>query len=467
MLQSNNPNIDTNDVAQRARHVIEHRRREVPLFTSAAQITPSFEASAAMSAQRLRNAIKHTPVLGGLALWVYSQIRYLVQPGLSVKQRIRGIPGLGGVAAWCYSILFLNRIRQSIAEQFLLSQGAEIHTQLCVAALSKQAQDQYLTLTQMLEQQRIQIEHQQDMLACLRLDATRKLERDNLDATRKLERDNLDATRNLERDNRIAALIQSLRRLEQERQEQVLVRSDLLAVPVSEPSPAIAVGKPDLSSFYIEFEDNFRGARDDIKNRLKRAYLSYLTPYIGDLTARAVDVGAGRGEWLALMQEQGISAVGVDLDKNMVDACLQRGLNARVEDAVHYLVRQPPGSVAIISGFHIIEHLPFETLIALFDAALQALRPDGIIIFETPNPENLIVGSCNFYYDPTHLHPIVPAVGEFMARQRGFAHAEILRLHPYPESMHLIEDSELAQRINRLIYGPQDFAILAWKSNAN
>ncbi|MGV8900571.1 MAG: class I SAM-dependent methyltransferase [Burkholderiaceae bacterium] len=462
MLQSNNPNIDTKDVAQRARHVIEHRRREVPLFTSSAQITPSFEASAAMSAQRLRNAIKRTPVIGGLALWAHRQVRYLVRPGLSVKQRIRGIPGLGGVAAWCYSILFLNRIRQSIAEQFLLRQDAEICTQHALAALSKQAHDQSLTLMQVIEQQRTQIQRQQDMLACLQLDATRNLERDNRVAALQL-----DATRNLERDNRVAALIQSLRRMEQERHEQVLVRSDFLAVPASVASFAIAEDKPDLSSFYIEFEDNFRGACEDIKERLKRAYLSYLTPYIGDLTARAVDVGAGRGEWLALMQEQGISAVGVDLDENMVDACLQRGLNARVEDAVHYLARQPPGSVAIISGFHIIEHLPFKTLIALFDAALQALRPDGIIIFETPNPENLIVGSCNFYYDPTHLHPIVPAVGEFMARQRGFARAEILRLHPYPESMHLIEDSELAQRINQLIYGPQDFAILAWKSNAN
>ena len=116
-------------------------------------------------------------------------------------------------------------------------------------------------------------------------------------------------------------------------------------------------------------------------------------------------------------------------------------------------------------GFHIIEHLPFDTLLALFDAALKALRPDGMVIFETPNPENLLVGACNFYYDPTHLNPIVPTVAEFIARQRGFAKAEILRLHPYPDSHRLVEDSEIAKRFNNALYGPQDFALLASKTH--
>lgn len=443
MLQSNNPNIDTEQVAQRVCSVIDHRRHNTPLFISTVQIPSPLNASGAISARRWLNAIKRTPVLGSLALWIYRQARYVSQPGLSLKQRIRVTPGLGAVAAWGYSILFLNRIRQAIAEQLLRRQEAEIRIQRNLAELTKNTRDHSLTLMQLIEQQRIQIEHQQGILSRLQLDDTR----------------------NLERDNRIAALIQSLRRMEQ--RMSVETCSTIPVVMSSAPDLAIAVAKPDLNSFYIEFEGNFRGAREDIKDRLKRAYLPYLAPYVGDPTVHAVDVGAGRGEWLELLQDQGIRAIGIDLDSDMVEACLQLGLNARVEDAVHYLARQPQGSVAIVSGFHIIEHLPFETLIALFDAALQALRPDGMIIFETPNPENLIVGSCNFYYDPTHLHPIVPAVGEFMARQRGFARAEILRLHPYPESMQLAEDSEMARRINQLIYGPQDFAVLAWKTNAN
>jgi len=162
-----------------------------------------------------------------------------------------------------------------------------------------------------------------------------------------------------------------------------------------------------------------------------------------------------------------LQAVGIDLNSQMVTVCKERGLAAEYGDAIDYLRRQPEGSLAAVTGFHIIEHLPFDVLIALFDAALHAVRKDGLIIFETPNPENLMVGACNFYSDPTHLHPIVPTVAEFMARQRGFARAEILRLHPYPTELQIAEDSDAARRVNQALYGPQDYAVIAWKTYAN
>ncbi len=102
-------------------------------------------------------------------------------------------------------------------------------------------------------------------------------------------------------------------------------------------------------------------------------------------------------------------------------------------------------------------------MIALFDAARHALCPGGVIIFETPNPENLKVGACNFYFDPTHLHPIVPQVAEFMARQRGFAHAEILRLHPYPDDHLLHGGTAVEALINKELFGAQDYAVIGRK----
>jgi O-antigen chain-terminating methyltransferase len=179
-----------------------------------------------------------------------------------------------------------------------------------------------------------------------------------------------------------------------------------------------------------------------------------------------VDVGCGRGEWLGLLQQQGFHVTGIDLNPDMVSYCTALGLQAQCMDAVAYLRGQPENSLALVTGFHIIEHLPFEILLNLLDAALRALRPDGLVIFETPNPENLIVGACNFYYDPTHRHPIVPVVAQFMAQQRGFAKAEILRLHPYPQDHLLAEDSEIAKRVNQAFYGPQDYAVVAWKTHA-
>ena len=42
------------------------------------------------------------------------------------------------------------------------------------------------------------------------------------------------------------------------------------------------------------------------------------------------------------------------------------------------------------------------------DAALVALQPGGLLIFETPNPTNVNVGASSFYLDPTHLKPLHP-----------------------------------------------------------
>ena len=54
-----------------------------------------------------------------------------------------------------------------------------------------------------------------------------------------------------------------------------------------------------------------------------------------------------------------------------------------------------------VTGFHIIEHLPLDVLIKVFDETVRVLKPGGMAIFETPNPRNVLVGSHNFYLDLT------------------------------------------------------------------
>ncbi len=46
------------------------------------------------------------------------------------------------------------------------------------------------------------------------------------------------------------------------------------------------------------------------------------------------------------------------------------------------------------------------------------------MIFETPNPENLVVGSNYFYLDPTHRHPLPTELMEFLLKNRGFDEVE-------------------------------------------
>lgn len=187
--------------------------------------------------------------------------------------------------------------------------------------------------------------------------------------------------------------------------------------------------KHKYDAFYVEFEDKFRGSREDIKERVK-VYL----PYIEDLPfnkdeVEVLDVGCGRGEWLELLQENGYNAKGIDLNRVMVNQCREAGLDVEEHDVIDYLSTLSSESLNVITGFHIIEHLPFETLVKLFEESYRVLKKGGMVIFETPNPENIIVGACNFYTDPTHRNPIPPTVSEFMAKSTNFDSIEIKRLN--------------------------------------
>jgi SAM-dependent methyltransferase len=143
--------------------------------------------------------------------------------------------------------------------------------------------------------------------------------------------------------------------------------------------------------FYRAFEEEFRGSRELIKSRL-RFYLPFIEPLKQTPPCpKAVDLGCGRGEWLEILEENGFSALGVDRDDGMLAACRERGLASEKEDAIECLKRLPDASLAIVSGFHIAEHLPFADLRRLVQESARVLQTGGLLILETPNPENLRV----------------------------------------------------------------------------
>lgn len=216
--------------------------------------------------------------------------------------------------------------------------------------------------------------------------------------------------------------------------------------------------------FYRAFEDRYRGSRDTIKERL-RAYTPFLRPLLGAdaVTGRApsaLDLGCGRGEWLELLGEEGFAARGIDLDEGMLAACHERGLNVEQKDALAALREAPSGSLALVSSFHLVEHLPFDLVRELIAEALRALQPGGLLIMETPNPENLTVGATSFYMDPTHLHPLPPSLLSFATEHAGFARVKVVRLQEDPR---LHTDAQLGL-INVLEGVSPDYAVVAQKA---
>ena len=212
--------------------------------------------------------------------------------------------------------------------------------------------------------------------------------------------------------------------------------------------------------FYRAFEERYYASRSKIKE-LRKQYLPFVTPITLLYPAsETFDIGCGRGEWLELMLEMGMQPLGVDLDDGMLAGCRDHGLPAKQGDAVAYLSTLPSESQALISAFHVVEHISFDQLQTVVSEALRVLKPGGLLIMETPNPENIVVATRNFYLDPTHQRPLPSLLLSFLPEHYGFARSKVVRLQ---------ESKELANKasptLNDVFEGASpDYAVIVQKA---
>lgn len=184
-----------------------------------------------------------------------------------------------------------------------------------------------------------------------------------------------------------------------------------------------------MDKFYKSFEDKFRGDKSEIKKRL----LAY-EPFLQILKQNnekpaAVDLGCGRGEWLEILKQNGFAARGCDVSDEMIKECEKNDLEAKKQGAIEFLSELEDSSLALVSAFQLAEHLEFSELCELIKQARRVLKDGGILILETPNPENLRVATLNFYLDVTHVKPIPPMLLEYLCEFEGFSDTFMMRLN--------------------------------------
>jgi SAM-dependent methyltransferase len=209
------------------------------------------------------------------------------------------------------------------------------------------------------------------------------------------------------------------------------------------------------------FEAEFRGAREELLDRYR--------VLAGELAgcAPVLDVGCGRGEFLELLAEIDVDATGVDIDPHLVEAAKQRDLNVEEADGIEWLAGEVDGSLGGLVTIQVVEHLSAQQVAELVRLAADKLRPGGKAIIETVNPQSLYVFAHSFYIDPTHVHPVHPGYLAFLFREAGFADVRIeWRSEPgSEEALQRIHDdgvmNENIERLNRLLFGPQDYALIA------
>jgi SAM-dependent methyltransferase len=230
-------------------------------------------------------------------------------------------------------------------------------------------------------------------------------------------------------------------------------------------------GIPD--AFYSAFEERFRGSREQVAQR-QSIYLPILekAKALGS-DASVLDIGCGRGEWLELLGQRGYAVRGVDLNEETVLRCREQGMDVVLEEGTRYMRTQPAETYAAVTSFHVVEHLPFARLVEFLGEIHRVLRPGGIMIVETPNPENILVGACTFHLDPTHGAPIPPALLQFTAEQAGFADPRVARVNadslgvPLASAPHDAPHSHYVNSVIGLLnlhhYVAPDYAIVAQK----
>jgi SAM-dependent methyltransferase len=240
-------------------------------------------------------------------------------------------------------------------------------------------------------------------------------------------------------------------------------RSTADEAPADSPGAAPYTAQP---IDYLAFEARFRGSEETVRAR-QAIYLEVLRD-----RRRVVDLGCGRGELIDLLDEAGVSAYGVEVNDDFVDLLREKGLEVVRQDLIEHLAALDPGAVDAIVASHVVEHLPPAAISRMIVSAGEVLSEGGILIIETPNPESLVAGSVNFHRDPTHVRPVHPDTLAFLCESAGFSEATIRRLSPVPDSEQLPspapgEDAlsghvgRVVERLNALLYGFQDYAVIA------
>ena len=282
------------------------------------------------------------------------------------------------------------------------------------------------------------------------------------------------------RERRMEAAFEQLRAEQQELRTVVAVlrQSQHDLVRRGEPLGSPAAGGPEgpplrtnsseaLSAKYVGFEDQFRGAPEEIRARLA----GYVELFAG--ASDVLDIGCGRGEFLALLKERGIRARGIDVNDSMVEVCVQKGLEATKADALAYLQAQPAGSLGGLLAAQVVEHLEPAYLTNLLDAAYAALRPGAPIVLETINPACWFAFFESYVRDITHVRPLHPDTLKFLLQASGFGGVEIRYQAPYPEHHKLQRVAPAAMgdaaetlnanvdKLNSLLFTYLDYAAIA------
>ena len=184
---------------------------------------------------------------------------------------------------------------------------------------------------------------------------------------------------------------------------------------------------------YADFELRFRGDENQV-----RANLEPYLEWFGEAEP-LLDIGCGRGEFLQLLSEKGVAALGIDNNASMLELAREKGLNCRQSDALLYLRETEAESIGAIFSAQVIEHFEPEYLRDLVIESLRVLKAGGQLLLETINPLSVFALSHIFTLDVTHRKPLHPEYMRYLLESSGFSQVDVV----YPAELSAEKLSEM------------------------
>jgi len=218
---------------------------------------------------------------------------------------------------------------------------------------------------------------------------------------------------------------------------------------------------PNLEWNYLEFENQFRGREDDIQKN-QEEYLNFIKDALKNKGEYLLDVGCGRGEFLKILSENNISAKGIDNNLEMVKINIDKERVVYLKDANSFLESLPENNLIGVTAFQVIEHFPPEYLLEFIKLSYNKIAKDGVIILESVNPMSFFSMS-HFWYDISHKKPLPPDIMKFYLEKAGFKNVEIRFSGNVPDGLRLEGNDDNIKKLNQLLFGPQDYAVIGWK----
>ncbi len=211
---------------------------------------------------------------------------------------------------------------------------------------------------------------------------------------------------------------------------------------------------------YFDFENRFRGNRNDVINSFTvyDGSIAYCQSKFNNLYA--LDIGCGRGEWIEKLTSSGFNCLGIETNEVMVEKCMEYGFNILHGDALDLLKSLPDNKYSLISSFHVIEHLEKDYLDKIFAECKRLIAPGGLFLIETPSIDNIIVSSKTFYLDNSHINKINPDSLIYSLHNLGFNFAKYYYINSGP-----LSDAH-PQNLTRVLNGiAQDICVISSISN--